>query len=58
MYMNPVGLKRMCMIIGVFNRYLSSSVRGLNGDSNPDLCDGGAPLHQLSHQVDWELVVM
>ena len=29
----------------------------LNGDSNPDLCDAGAVLHQLSYQAKWELVV-
>lgn len=48
----------MCMIVEVFNRYLTSSVKGLNGDSDPDVCDAGAPLNQLSHQVDWELVVL
>ena len=26
-------------------------------DSNPDLCDAGAVLHQLSSQVNWELVI-
>ena len=31
---------------------------GLNEDSNPDLCDSGAVLHQLSHQANWELIVM
>ena len=31
---------------------------GLNGDSNPDLCDAGAVLHQLSNQANWEQVVM
>ena len=25
-------------------------------DSNPDLCDAGAVLHQLSYQANWELV--
>ena len=29
---------------------------GLNGDSNPDLCDAGAVLHQLSYQANWEQV--
>ena len=24
---------------------------------NPDLCDAGAVLHQLSYQANWELVV-
>ena len=27
-------------------------------DSNPDLCDAGAVLHQLSDQANWELVIM
>ena len=31
---------------------------GLNGDWNPDLCDAGALLHQLSYQANWEQVVM
>ena len=26
-------------------------------DANPDLCDSGAVLHQLSYQVNWELVI-
>ena len=25
-----------------------------NGYYNPDLCDAGAMLHQLSHQANWE----
>ena len=33
-----------------FHRYLSSSKKSLNGDSNPDLCDGGAVLNRLSYQ--------
>ena len=28
------------------------------GNSNPNLCDGCAVLHQLSYQVNWEQVVM
>ena len=31
---------------------------GLNEDSNPDLCDAGAVLHQLSYQANWKLFVM
>ena len=27
-------------------------------DSNPDFCDAGAVLHQLSHQANWELVIV
>ena len=38
--------------------FLSRSEKGLNGDSNPDLCDAGAVLYQWSYQADWELVVM
>ena len=42
-----------------FQRYLSSSERaGLKRNSNPDLCDAGAVLYQLSYQANWELVVM
>ena len=28
------------------------------GDLNPDLCNAGAVLYQLSYWVTWELVVM
>ena len=38
--------------------FLISENRSLNGDSNPDLCDADAVLHQLIYQADWELVVM
>ena len=46
-----------------FYRCLSSSEKGLrnsglNEDSNPDLCDAGAVLYQLSHQANWEQVIM
>ena len=46
-----------------FYRCLSSSEKslknsGLNGDSNPNLCDAGALLYQLSNQANWEQVVM
>ena len=27
-------------------------------DSNPDLCNAGAVLYELSYQANWELVVM
>ena len=27
-------------------------------DSNPDLCDAGAVLHQLSYHANWGLVIM
>ena len=42
---------------------ISSSKKGLkisdqNGDWNPDLCDTGAVLYQLSYQAKWERVVM
>ena len=30
----------------------------LNVDSNPDLCNAGAVLHQLSYQTNWEVIVM
>ena len=41
-----------------FYRYLSSSEKGLNEHSNPDLFDAGAVLKNLSYQTKWELVVM
>ena len=46
-----------------FYRCLSSSEKGLrnsglNGDSNPYLCDAAAVLYQLSHQANWEQVIM
>ena len=31
---------------------------GLNEDSNPDLCDAGAVLYQLSFQANWEQIIM
>ena len=44
-------------------RLISSSDKGLKNsglkrDSNPDLCNAGAVLHQLSYQVNWEQVFM
>ena len=30
----------------------------MNGDSNPDLSDAGAVLHQLSYQANWKQFVM
>ena len=48
----------MNLIIAVLYPCLSSSEKGLNGDSNPDLCDADAVLHQMSYQANWEQVVM
>ena len=50
-------------MITAFKRCFNSSEKGLknsglNGDSNTDLCDVGAVLHQLSCQANWEQVVM
>ena len=42
----------------IFYRCLSNSYKGLNGDSNPDLCHAGAVLHQLRSQVNRQLVDM
>ena len=47
----------------IFWRCLSSGEKGLknsglNRDLNPDLCDAGAVLYQLSYQANWEHVVM
>ena len=59
MYVN-CGLKTnfQCMTLAVMVSYLSSCEKGLNGDSNPDLCNAGAVLYQLSYQANTELVVM
>ena len=48
------------MIFAVLLRYLSSSEERPEKfrDSSPDLCNAGAVLYQLSHQVNWELVIM
>ena len=40
--------------------YLSSSeygqkISGLNGNSNPDLCNSNAVLNQFGYQANWEL---
>ena len=35
-----------------------SESSNLKGDSNPDICDAGAVLHQLNYQVNWEQVVV
>ena len=45
-------------LITAFLRCLTSSEKGLNVDSNPDLCDAGPVLYQMSHQANWEQVVM
>ena len=37
---------------------LSSSEKGLNGDSNSDLCNASAGLYQLGYQANWEQAVM
>ena len=42
----------------IFQRCLSSTEKGLNGVSNPDLCDAGAVHYQLRYQANWEQVVM
>ena len=54
----------MCIFLAVFFlRKLSSEKAdlknsGLNGNSNPDLCDAGAVLRKLSYQANWEPAVM
>ena len=52
----------MSLIIA-FLLCLSSSEKGLknsglNGTLNPDFCDAGAVLYQLSYQSKWEQVIM
>ena len=39
-----------------YQRFKQQQEKGLNGNSNPDLCDAGALLHQLSYQANWEQV--
>ena len=46
----------LALLLSSSEKGLKSS--GLNGDSNPDLCDAGAVLYQLSYQTNWEQVVM
>ena len=41
-----------------FDDHIRLKNSGLNVDSNPDLCDAGAVLHQLSCQANWESVVV
>ena len=53
----------MLMILAVLLCYLSRAKEGPEKfrperDSNPDLCDAGAGLYQLSSQAKWELVIM
>ena len=53
----------MLMIFAVLLCYLSSSkIKAWKilawTDSNPDLCDAGAVLYQLSYQPNWVLVIM
>ena len=43
------------MVLAVFSAseaVASMASSGLNDDSNPDLCDSGAVLFQLSYQVN------
>ena len=44
----------MCMTLVVFQRYLSSSKKGLNEGINPDLRDGG-PLCALPVELSTQL---
>ena len=51
------------IIVEVMLCYLSSSERKAwklrsERDSNPDLCDAGAVINHVSHQANWELVIM
>ena len=53
----------MNLIIAFLYCCLSSSEKGpknagLNEDSNPDPCDAGAAPNQLSHQANWEQIVV
>ena len=49
------------MVLAVFSGFeavASMVTSGLSRDSNPNLCDSGAVLFQLSYQVNWERVVI
>ena len=48
----------MIVIITFFFSLPNQQREGLDGDSKLLLCHAGAVLHQLSYQVNWELVVM
>ena len=45
----------MLMIFAVL---LCNLAKGPERDSNPDLCDAGTELYELSCQANWELVIM
>ena len=45
------------MILTAFRTTKQSQER-LEGDLNPDLCDAGPVLHQLSYKTNWKLVVV
>ena len=51
---------RILIIVAIMLCYLSSSEKKAwkIRDSNPDLCDAGAVINHLSHQANWELVIM
>ncbi|KAK2551864.1 hypothetical protein P5673_027104 [Acropora cervicornis] len=42
-----------CVMVSVTSKF---NEKGLNGDSNPDLCDASAVLYQLRYQANWELL--
>ena len=46
------------MIFAVLLGYLAVAKERPERDSNPDLCDAGAVLHQLSYKAHLELVIM
>ena len=46
----------MCMILSVFFSEKGMKNSGLNGDLNPDVCNAGAVLYQLSYLANLELV--
>ena len=53
------GMNMYIYVPRSFWRYSSCSDKaGLNMDSNPGLSDAKTVLHQLSYQVNWELIVM
>ena len=54
--MNEFNHCILMLLISSSEKGLKNS--GLNRDSNPDLCDAGAVLYQLSYQANWEQVIM
>ena len=51
-----IEMNFLCMIFAVMRATYVVARERPEWDSNPDLCNAGAVLHQLSCQAKWELV--